>query len=271
VSRIRLLRTASFRLATIYLALFTASALALGAFVYLTIRHEILADFDDRIVEETDALQNAFAAGGRDRLAEMLEARGSSGGAFAYGLESPDGKLVAGDLRAPAASAAGAAGGWMEAREADRNEPPEANPEIVRALVTRLSDGSTLIVGDEQRRSDEVLRGVLSAFGWAVAATIVLGTAGGLWLSAQFLGRIDSMRRTAQRLMAGDWSRRIPRSRIDDDLTALAPSTACSTASKNCCRRTSTSAPTSPTTCASRLRLCCAASRPRGATTPRRI
>ena len=30
------------------------------------------------------------------------------------------------------------------------------------------------------------------------------------------------MRLTAQRLMAGDWSRRIPLSRTDDDLTALA-------------------------------------------------
>ena len=222
MSRIRLLRTASFRLATIYLALFTASALALGAFVYLTIRHEILADFDERIVEETDALQSAFAAGGRERLAEMLETRGSSGGGFAYGLESPDGRLIAGDLGAPVASAAGAEGGWIEAQEAESDEPPDAKPEIVRALVTRLSDGSTLIVGDERRRSDEILRGVLSAFGWAVAATVALGTAGGLWLSAQFLGRIDSMRLTAQRLMAGDWSRRIPLSRTDDDLTALA-------------------------------------------------
>ena len=222
MSRIRLLRTASFRLATIYLALFTASALALGAFVYLTIRHEILADFDERIVEETDALQSAFAAGGRERLAEMLETRGSSGGGFAYGLESPDGRLIAGDLGPPVASAAGAEGGWIEAQEAESDEPPEAKPEIVRALVTRLSDGSTLIVGDERRRSDEILRGVLSAFGWAVAATVALGTAGGLWLSAQFLGRINSMRLTAQRLMAGDWSRRIPLSRTDDDLTALA-------------------------------------------------
>ncbi len=55
-----------------------------------------------------------------------------------------------------------------------------------------------------------------------MAATVALGTAGGLWLSAQFLGRIDSMRQTAQRLMAGDWSRRIPLTRTDDDLTALA-------------------------------------------------
>ena len=110
----------------------------------------------------------------------------------------------------------------MEAREAENDEPREAEPEIVRALATRLSDGSTLVVGDERRRSDEILRGVLAAFGWAVAATLALGTVGGLWLSAQFLRRIDSMRLTAQRLMAGDWSRRIPLSPVDDDLTALA-------------------------------------------------
>lgn len=219
MSQIRLLKTASFRLAAIYLALFAASALALGAFVYLSMRHEILVDFDERIIEETDALRSAFAEGGRDRLAQMLDARGASGGAFAYGLQGADGRLIAGDLNAPAAWAAD---GWMEAREADSDEQPEAKPEIVRALATRLADGSTLVVGDERRRSDEVLNGVLMALGWAVAATIALGIAGGLWLSAQFLGRVNSMRQTAQRLMAGDWSRRIPLTRTDDDLTALA-------------------------------------------------
>jgi hypothetical protein len=173
VSPIRLHRTASFRLATVYLALFTASVLALGAFVYLSIRHEILGDFDDRIVEETSALLDTFAKGGREPLAKMLEARGSSGGTFAYGLESPNGDHLAGDLRAP-----GSAEGWVETVETDGAESPEAQPEIVRALVTHLSDGSRLIVGDEQRRSEEILRAVLSAFGWAVAATIAFGTAG---------------------------------------------------------------------------------------------
>jgi signal transduction histidine kinase len=218
VSRIRLLRTTSFRLATIYLALFAGSALALGAFVYLSIRHEILSDFDERIVEETDALRSAFGQGGRERLAQMIEARGAGGGGFSYGLAGPDGKLVAGDLRGPA----GGAGGWMEVSEAESDEPAETEPEIVRALATRLADGSTLVVGDELRRSDEILRGVLSAFGWAVAATVALGTIGGLWLSAQFLRRIDSMRLTAQRLIAGDWRQRIPLSPVDDDFTALA-------------------------------------------------
>jgi signal transduction histidine kinase len=106
--------------------------------------------------------------------------------------------------------------------EAESNEPPEAKPEIVRAYVSRLSDGSILIVGDELRRADDALRGLMAAFGWAVGATIALGVVGGLWLSAQFLRRIDAMRIAAQGIMAGQWSRRIPLSPADGDLSALA-------------------------------------------------
>ena len=88
--------------------------------------------------------------------------------------------------------------------------------------MTPLADGSILIVGDEQRRTDTAFRGILSAFAWAVGATIALGVAGGLWLSAQFLRRVDAMRLAAHGIMAGDWGRRIPLSSVNDDLSALA-------------------------------------------------
>ncbi len=195
MSRIRLLSTASFRLAALYLGLFVVSALALGGFVYFSVRREILTDFDERIVEETAALKSAFEEGGRDRVSAIIEARGSSGAGFAYGLVGPDREPIAGDLRVPASGAG--PGGWTETREAENDEPPEAKPEIVRSLITPLADGSALIVGDERRRSDAILTGVLATFAWAAAAMLALGVVGGLWLSAQFLARIESMRRTA--------------------------------------------------------------------------
>ena len=74
----------------------------------------------------------------------------------------------------------------------------------------------------EQRRVDTALRGILSAFAWAVGATIALGVAGGLWLSAQFLRRVDAMRLAAHGIIAGDWGRRIPLTSVNDDLSALA-------------------------------------------------
>ena len=122
--------------------MFTLSALALGTFVYLSVRREILSDFDERIIEESDVLQRVLAQDGRERLAAILLARGSSGGALAYRLESPDGKLLAGELTAPPPGAAGAHLGWTDLNETESDEAPEGKPEIVRALVSRLSDGS---------------------------------------------------------------------------------------------------------------------------------
>jgi signal transduction histidine kinase len=78
------------------------------------------------------------------------------------------------------------------------------------------------MVGDERHRFDEVLGVVFWAFGLAVAETMALGIAGGLWLSTQSIKRIDAMRATAQEIMAGDLSRRIPSEPIHDDLSALA-------------------------------------------------
>ena len=70
----RLIRTTSFRLAAIYLLLFTLSSLALGILVYVSVRHEILAEFDDRIMEESDALQDVFVKQGLEPLAARCRA-----------------------------------------------------------------------------------------------------------------------------------------------------------------------------------------------------
>ena len=95
-----------------------------------------------------------------------------------------------------------ATNGWIEAQEAEGEEPPESKPEVIRSLVTPLADGSFLLVGDERRRSDDDLE--RRARGLRLGASRPRsrsGRSGGLWLSAQFLGRIDSMRQTARRLM----------------------------------------------------------------------
>ena len=104
-----------------------------------------------------------------------------------------------------------------DAPEAEADEAPESEPETLRALATLLPDGSTLVVANERRRSDETLRRVMTAFAWALGGTIALGAVGGLWLSAQFLRRIDVMRRAARGIMAGDWSRRIPLASVADE------------------------------------------------------
>ena len=210
----RLFRTSSFRLAAIYLALFTVSVLFLGAVVYAVVHTQIAAEIDQDIDDESAALLKAYSTHGRDRLQALIPTRG---GSFAYGLVDANGKLIAGELAAPPDAA-----GWTYLREPESDEPNAEGTVDVRALVTRLDDGGALVVADEWRGARGPIHALLSAFAWALAATLVLGTIGGVLLSSQALKRIEAMRSAAQAIVAGDWRRRIPETGADDELDHLA-------------------------------------------------
>jgi signal transduction histidine kinase len=223
VPRLRLVRTGSFRLAVAYLGLFTLSALILGAVIFVAVRREAMRDIDERIREETYSLTREFAEHGRDRLAAIVSARNAGAGAFAYGLTDPSGARIAGDLDPRGAMGAPFASGWGSFSEPDRDKPGEDDArDTVRALATRLRDGSTLIVGDEWDSVDRAGRQVLAAFAWALAVTLTLGVAGGFLLSAHALRRIDAISAAARAIVAGDWRRRLPLGGAKDDLADLA-------------------------------------------------
>ena len=132
-----------------------------------------------------------YSAHGRDRLQALIPTRG---GSFAYGLVDADGRLIAGELAAPAG-----AGGWTYLREPESDEADAESSVDVRALVTRLDDGGALVVADEWRGARGPIHALLSAFAWALAATLVLGAIGGVLLSSQALKRIEAMRSAARR------------------------------------------------------------------------
>ena len=102
-----------------------------------------------QIVEERDALQHIFAKEGATGLSESLEARGGRAVAASPWAQSPDGKQLAAILRSTLGPSRNA--GWFDAPEAEADEAPEEKPEMLRALATSLPDGSTLVVGNEQR------------------------------------------------------------------------------------------------------------------------
>ena len=153
----RLISSASFRLTSLYLALFTASAIAVDGFVYVYIQHSQLRAFADRVEEETDALVRLHVAGGRARLIANLDARVVGGGSLVYGLYDLAGRRVAG--RTPTLAGAPHPG-WSESPELDEAETVEAAPDVLRMLTTRLNDGDFLVVGDERTAVDNVMRDI---------------------------------------------------------------------------------------------------------------
>jgi signal transduction histidine kinase len=215
----RLIRTASFRLAAIYLALFSVSVVVLGAIVYFIVGREISRQIDDRVLRETSTLEAHFERVGLAALTQEIRARTLAAASLDYRLEDEDGGFIAGNLPTPAIGHDSF--GFVSFQFVVRAASDEKTWE--RALITKLKSGPVLVVGEELTGVVEARRAVLIAFFWVLAATLVLGALGGLFLGSAFLQRIDAMSRTAQGIIEGDLSRRVPDTRgTDDDFARLA-------------------------------------------------
>ena len=98
------------------------------------------------------------------------------------------------------------------AREADHH-----------ALVKVVELGGFRLMVGRDLEERERLFGIISNAGrWSFALVVVLGLAGGFFVSRRVLSRIDAMTDTAQTIMAGDLAGRLPVAGTDDELDRLA-------------------------------------------------
>ena len=213
----RLLRTASFRLTALYVAIFAVSAALLGATVFLTARSALEQQMTARIETDMAYLEGQFRDVGLDRLVAMVVARGRGPVALDYLLQSPSGEHLAGEM----SSVPGLQPGWTTILTASAAED-EGRPERSRALVVDLGGGLLLAVGDDLGRIGEIEEAIATAFLWTVGLVAVLSIGGGILLSRAFLTRVDAISRTAEAIIGGDLARRVPVRGTDDDLDRLA-------------------------------------------------
>lgn len=213
----RLFRTASFRLAALYLALFAVSASVLGAAVYYAVRSELEAQSDARLGTELAYLRGEFRHGGTERLLAIVDARGRGASALDYLVQDRTGAHLAGEMQA----VPGLHPGWITVQVPEAQEDG-GRPEVVHAVVTDLGDGLLLAVGDDLHRINEVEEAIVKALLWSLGLAALLGMGGGGVLSRAFLARVDAISRTAEAIIGGDLARRVPVRGTGDDLDRLA-------------------------------------------------
>ena len=213
----RLLRVASFRFAALYVAMFAASALVLGAAVFLEARSALRQQIDGRIEAETAFLKAEFRAEGVNQLIAVVRARGRGASALDYLVEDRDKAHLAGEMPAVETLRPG----WTVIDVPQASEDG-GRPEQVRALVSDLGGGLWLAVGGDLGQLTDMEEAIVTAFLWTVGLAAVLGIGGGALLSRAFLNRMDAMAFTAEAIIGGDLARRVPVRGTGDDLDRLA-------------------------------------------------
>jgi signal transduction histidine kinase len=201
----------AFRFALFSSLAFTLVTLALGAGIYFAIRGELRDDLRQRIETERKAvLREALASG----LAAVVADRAAhEHGDMRYALLATDGRLVAGEpfLGQPRL-------GWsmMKFREPDGSGDP------TRAFAAPAGQGGMLIVGADPEALEELDQRLIPLFIISFGLIAAIGIAGAFLLGRVLRRRLETIDRTANAIIAGDLSRRVPLSGKGDEFDTLA-------------------------------------------------
>lgn len=219
---IRILRTSTFRLALLYVALFGLSVLFLLAFLYWATVGYMARQTDETIAAEISGLAEQFRQRGLEGLARSIGDRIARNpqGTSIYLLADPSFRSVIGNIdRWPVVPES--TDGWlyftMGERDSRRVEAFRA-----RARHFELPGGHHLLVGRDVEERENLQRLIAEAFAWGVAITVALALAGGLFMSWSTIQKIEAINRTSREIMRGDLSRRVPTTGTGDDFDQLA-------------------------------------------------
>lgn len=218
---LRLLRTASFRLAAAY-AVVTATAFLIlylvtgwisGHALDRQIRAGVEVEFADLVSEYDDS--------GPAELLKELNARSNVKGewSFLYYYGDQAGRKLAGNIDTIKAFE-----GWRTApldTATTGQSAPRGDHQMI-AYGRHLPDGSFLLVGDDGYGAIATQRAINEAFAWASILALVLSILAGIVISQRFLSSIDRINATSRAIMRGQLKERIPVYDTSDEIDKLA-------------------------------------------------
>jgi signal transduction histidine kinase len=218
----RLVRTHAFRLASLYFAVFAASVLAVLFFVYW-----MSADFVERQTEATleaelSGLQEQYDQRGLSGLIQIVAARsaGDRGDGMLYLVTNPDGHPLAGNIA-----------GWPEGKPVARGPigfeitvtvRGHAEKHPAQGVLLVIQQGYRLLVARDISDAALFRERIKETLLWSGLVALLAGLIGGAVMGRNLLRRVEEVNRTAERVMGGDLSGRVPLNGTSDEFDQLA-------------------------------------------------
>jgi signal transduction histidine kinase len=215
-----LLRSATSRLIAMHLLLVAVSAAIVLAFVYFSTRSVIESEVREVVEAEIRGLADDYAKDGVAGLAGAIERRlaNDSKHDAVYLLIDSRGRRIIGNLAKWPLEAASETG-WIEL-ELFRTD--QDRPTAVSASLFRLVGGERLLVGRDAQARTAFDRSLVHALVWALGVSAILALASGWMLSRVVDRRIGDVVGTAEEIMQGEMTRRVPVRGGDDEFDRLA-------------------------------------------------
>jgi signal transduction histidine kinase len=215
-----LLRTQAFRIVLIYAVLFALSVTAILAFTYWNTRRTLDGQTDQIIEAEITGLSEQYQRLGLRGLDESVTSRSLHAGQGLYLLADSLHRPLAGNLDFwPQITAS--PGNFVEF---DYERPVNGGHETRRARgrMFALAGNFQLLVAQDVHDRYLTTRMFTTTLPWTMALMLLFGLAGGALMSRNMLRRLDSINRTSGEIIAGDLTRRVPRSATGDEFDVLA-------------------------------------------------
>lgn len=219
--RPKLFRSSSFRLALVYMALFSTSAVLLLGFIYWSTAGYMARQTDATIEAEITGLAERYRLTSLDGLVRSIRERlkRNPAGSTVYLLTDADYRPIAGNLdRWP--NITPGEDGWLSFRLEQASVGEEAVHEA-RARTFVLRGDFHLLVGRDMHELTATRALIIRTLGWGFGITVLLGVAGGLMMSRSTVRRIEAINETSREIIQGDLSRRIPSEGTGDDFDQL--------------------------------------------------
>jgi signal transduction histidine kinase len=216
----KLLRTTAFKLTLVYLTIFALFAAFLLVYFTWNTRRLVTEQITQTVDAEITGLAEQYRQGGIRRLVFIVDARSRRPGSSLYLVTAPAGEGLAGNVGSLPAGILNTSG-WIETAYR-RLDDPDGSEHHALVRVFQLPAGFRLLVGRDLEERERLRDIVLAAGRWSLAIVVVLGVAGGLFVTRRVLKRVDAMTETTRQIMGGDLTGRLPIAGTGDELDRLA-------------------------------------------------
>ena len=214
----RIFGTVSFRLSALYLALFFLSFLIVGFTVSLLSRHMLEQQLRSGADWEISDLSDEYKEGRLKDLKDEIKGKSKmpAGHTYEYGVQDSHGNVVAGNIGQfmPVQ-------GWQTVTVQNNSSRTGKSRGHLKVKALRLDDKYWLGVGFDTAYLKNAEDAVIASFSWGALLILILGGAGGYYLSRNFLNKIEGITQSTQVIIGGDLKHRLIVTKNRDELDNL--------------------------------------------------